>query len=168
MGVTDSNKKSAIMFHGSLEEEIQQVQFRSEFQKTALNLILTHNWFKAVVQQFLKPFGITMQQFNVLRILRGMYPQPITTAEIRNRMLDKMSDSSRIVIRLHDKGLAHKKVNAKDKRLVDVTITEKGLKLLKELDVYEQKMDYRFKGLSEEEAAQFNHLCEKLRREGDE
>ncbi|MEM7511562.1 MAG: MarR family transcriptional regulator [Bacteroidota bacterium] len=164
MGVTDSKEKEFLMFRGSLEEEIQQYEFRSEYQRAALNLMLTHNWFKTVMQQLLKPFGVTMQQYNVLRILRGMNPKPITTAEIRDRMLDKMSDSSRIVIRLYDKGLVEKKVNKSDKRLVDVTISTKGLKLLEEMDVFERKMDYEFQGLTKEESIQFNQLCEKLRK----
>ncbi len=146
-----------------IEDEIQQQNFRNEDQKAMVNLIYTYYWVKDRVRAFLKPYDITMQQYNVLRILRGKYPEPMTTAEIRKRMLDKMSDSSRIVIRLDKKGLIHKKSHQTDKRLVDVIISDKGLTLLEEMDRATNHLDIIMHGLTSEEKNQFSHLCEKIR-----
>jgi DNA-binding MarR family transcriptional regulator len=106
---------------------------------------------------------LTSQQFNILRILRGA-GQPISTLQIRQRMLDKMSDTSRIVDRLILKGLAKKTVCITDKRLVDVTITDKGKKLLSRLDEHQDDMDKVLDNLTEDEAKQLNFLLDKIRK----
>lgn len=111
----------------------------------------------------MEPFDITMQQYNVLRILRGSHPEPISTQEIRRRMLDKMSDVSRIVDRLILKKLVSKRVCDSDKRLVDVTISEEGLSLLSKMEAYELEMDHIINSISEEEAAELNRLLDKMR-----
>lgn len=147
----------------SIEEEIQQYNFRNENQKAMVNLIYTYNWLKDKLRTFFNPYDLTMQQYNVLRILRGHYPKPMTTAEIRDRMLDKMSDSSRIVIRLDKKGLIVKKSHSKDKRLVDVLISKKGLSLLEEMDRNIDSIDALMNGLEPEEKKLFNSFCEKIR-----
>ena len=105
---------------------------------------------------------ITPQQYNILRILRGANA-PLSTLQIRQRMLDKMSDTSRIVDRLLKKGLVKKIVCAADKRLVDVTITPKGLALLKELDRYNNEIDCVLNKISEEEVCTLNQLLDKIR-----
>ena len=92
----------------------------------AVNILYTYNWLTEGLKQLVEPHDITMQQYNVLRILRGSHPEPLTTLEIRHRMLDKMSDVSRIVDRMITKELVSKSLCPKDKRLVDVQITEKG------------------------------------------
>ena len=106
---------------------------------------------------------ITPQQFNILRILRGSAPDPLSTLQIRERMLDKMSDTSRIVDRLVGKGLAKKTICSKDKRLVDVTITEKGQKLLKKMDAEEVHIDGIMKSLTEKDAEMLSNLLDKIR-----
>ncbi|MEO0897635.1 MAG: MarR family transcriptional regulator [Bacteroidota bacterium] len=110
-----------------------------------------------------KPYGVTSQQFNVLRILRGSYPEPISTSDIRERMLDKMSDVSRIVDRLVKKNLVSRRTCKSDKRLVDVLITEKGLELLKDMDNVQIMGDQAMSNLSTEEAETLNELLDKLR-----
>jgi DNA-binding MarR family transcriptional regulator len=106
---------------------------------------------------------ITPQQFNILRILRGSHPEPLSTLQIRDRMLDKMSDTSRIVYRLIAKCLAIKTVCKKDLRLVDVSIVEKGRKLLEKLDIKQDEIDGFFGNLTEKEATVLSELLDKVR-----
>jgi MarR family transcriptional regulator, 2-MHQ and catechol-resistance regulon repressor len=148
-----------------LEKDIRQDKFRSERHKALLNILFSYGWIIERIKQFLAKEDITHQQFNILRILRGAAPQPLSTLQIRERMLDKMSDTSRIVDRMVTKGLVKKVVCTKDKRLVDVTITEKGQKLLKRLDLEQDHMEAVMQTLTEEEAAQLSDLLEKLRGE---
>jgi DNA-binding MarR family transcriptional regulator len=146
----------------TLEEDINQRVFRTEYQKSILNLIFTFNWMNERVNRFFEPFDITQQQFNILRILRGA-GQPLSTLQIRQRMLDKMSDTSRIVDRLVKKGMVKKTVCREDRRLVDVLLTDKGKKLLQTMDGLNEKMESIFKYLSVEEAKQLNFLLDKIR-----
>lgn len=145
-----------------IEKDIQQVAFRSEHRKALVNVIFTSNWLLEKVKTFLEKEDITHQQYNILRILRGS-AVPLSTLKIRDRMLDKMSDTSRIVERLLKKGLVHKKVCATDKRLVDVTITPAGLELLEKLDDQDHIFEEMIAGLNAEEAHQLNKLLDKLR-----
>ena len=117
----------------SLEKDINQTAFRNEYQKGIVNLIFTFNWMNEKMKVFFDREKITAQQYNILRILRGA-GKPISTLQIRERMLDKMSDTSRIVDRLVIKSLARKTVCKDDKRLVDVSITAKGKALLEKID----------------------------------
>lgn len=145
-----------------IEKEIQTQNFRNEYQKVGVNIIFTANWFTERFKQILDEYDITNQQFNILRILRGS-KRPLSTLQIRDRMLDKMSDTSRIVDRLVKKELVEKTICEADKRLVDIRITDKGLALLMELDNRNEDTDNLLKGLNQEEALQLNHLLDKLR-----
>ena len=145
-----------------IEEAIQTKGFYNEWHKASVNLIYTYNWLQEQVKTFLKGYGLTYQQFNVLRILRGAHPTPISTATIRERMLDKMSDTSRIVDRLCQKDLVVRKPCKQDKRLVDVTISDRGLKILEKIDNNSTELD-GFLKLSEKEAVQLNSLLDKSR-----
>lgn len=147
----------------SLENDINQLKFRSEFQKATINLIFTYNWMSEQMKGFFENEGLTSQQFNILRILRGA-GQPISTLQIRQRMLDKMSDTSRIVDRLILKGFVKKVVCKTDKRLVDVSITDKGKKILSKLDAKESDMDAIINSISEAEAKSLNKILDKLRK----
>ncbi|HMU72445.1 MAG TPA: MarR family transcriptional regulator [Ferruginibacter sp.] len=146
-----------------IEKDINQQTFRNDYQKAAINLIYTYHWLNEKMKVYFDNEGITSQQFNILRILRGA-GVPISTMQIRERMLDKMSDTSRIVDRLVLKGLAQKNVCKNDKRLVDVSITTKGRKLLEKLDTHEKDMDATFGNLSDSEAMQLNKLLDKIRQ----
>jgi len=148
----------------SLEKDIQQGKFRNEFQKATVNLLYTVGWLKERIKLIFDEESITHQQFNILRILRGSFPHPISTQTIRDRMLEKMSDVSRIVDRLVVKGLVKKVISERDRRLVDVLITDKGRKLLERLDLRESEIDGVIKGLAEKEAAQLNQLLDKIRQ----
>jgi DNA-binding MarR family transcriptional regulator len=146
----------------TLEKDINQQIFRSEYQKSIINLIYTFNWVNEKLNKSFEPFDITQQQFNILRILRGA-GEPLSTLQIRQRMLDKMSDTSRIVDRLVKKGLVKKSTCREDRRLVDVLLTDKGKKLLQTMDGLNEEMEAVFKYLSEDEARQLNKLLDKIR-----
>ena len=145
-----------------IEKDIQQTNFRNEFQKMGINIIYTANWLNEKMGQILSTEDITQQQYNILRILRGS-DAPLSTLKIRERMLDKMSDTSRIVDRLIVKDLVEKTACLKDKRLVDITVTKKGLQLLEKLDALNEQIDSILKGVSEKEAHTMNQILDKLR-----
>ena len=145
-----------------IEKDISQSKFRNVYQKATINLIYTFNWMNERIKSMLDQYDITPQQFNILRILRGA-GKPISTLQIRQRMLDKMSDTSRIVDRLIKKGLVRKVVCEGDRRLVDVTISEGGLELLDRIDAHQDDMDSVFKNLDEDQAITLNNLLDKIR-----
>jgi DNA-binding MarR family transcriptional regulator len=149
----------------SIEKDINQSKFRNEHQKGLVNMVFTYNWITEKLKVFFERGDLTMQQFNIMRILRGS-DKPLSTLEIRERMLDKMSDTSRIVDRLVLKQLAKKVVCKTDKRLVDVTITEKGRKVLEKLDKYQDDLDGILGGITEAEAKTLNKLLDKIRNSG--
>ena len=145
-----------------IEKDINQSKFKNEYHKLIVNLIYTYNWVTEQIKEVLQNWDLTSQQFNILRILRGSHA-PLSTLQIRERMLDKMSDTSRIVDRLLIKGLVKKVACKADKRLVDITITTKGQKLLAAIDKEEEKLDNIAKMLSVADAKLFNKLLDKMR-----
>ena len=146
-----------------IEQDIQQTRFRNAHQKAAVNLLYTGGWLRDQMKVIFDREDVTAQQFNILRILRGSFPNPLSTLQIRERMLEKMSDTSRLVDRLLAKGLVKKIVCKTDRRLVDILITEKGKKLLQRLDQHEADMDAILSGLTDKEATQLSDLLDKLR-----
>ncbi len=145
-----------------IEKDIQQENFRNIYQKLSINLIFSNNWITEKIKLVLQEEDITHQQYNILRILRGS-KKPLSTLQIRERMLDKMSDTSRIVERLVKKGLVEKKICDTDKRLVDVRISQNGLDVLKRLDEKNTDLDAILENLSPKEAAQLSDLLDKMR-----
>lgn len=148
----------------SIDQDILQSKFRNEYQKAGVNLLYTYGWLMERTKELFASEDITPQQFNILRILRGSYPQPLSTLQIRERMIDKMSDTSRIVDRLITKGLVKKGTCKTDRRLVDVMITDKGKKMLERLDKRQDELDNIIGNLSEKEAANLSELLDKIRR----
>ena len=144
-----------------IEDEIRQSKFSSLQQKAVVNLIFTANWLQNEQKDFFKAFGITGQQFNILRILKGQHPKSISATEIKSRMLDRNSDVSRLLDRLAAKNLITRSVCPNDKRASDVTITEDGLTLLAKLNKV-AKQD-QILALTDEEAAQLSDLLDKAR-----
>ncbi len=128
-----------------------------------LNLIYTTNWLTAKQDSLFKDSGVTVQQYNVLRILRGQYPNPCSIKLIKERMLDRMSDASRIVDKLYAKELLTRRECPNDRRSVDVIITEKGLELLKSLDYIDDLSKQNAQSLSDDEINMLNNLLDKLR-----
>ncbi|MGV3507753.1 MAG: MarR family winged helix-turn-helix transcriptional regulator [Sphingobacteriaceae bacterium] len=145
-----------------LEKEIQ-TKFENEYHKIVVNTLYTYGWINDLLKKRLSKNQITLQQFNILRILRGQHPGPATINLLKERMLDKMSDASRIVERLVQKGLVTRCINKKDRRAVDIQITDKGLDLLKKLDPVITPIDVLKSNLTESEAKQLNVLLDKLR-----
>lgn len=147
-----------------LEDEIKQnTPFKDEFTKLAVNILYTHGWLSNLHTEVLKEFCITEQQYNILRILRGQRPNPASINLLKERMLDKMSDASRLVDRLIAKELVERKTCPNDRRKAEVIITEKGLDLLKASDKLEEEQKKIFKNLSHEEAKNLNDLLDKMR-----
>ncbi len=147
----------------SIDKDINQTKFRSDKQKVIINIIYTSYWINEKIRAVLDKEDITSQQFNILRILRGA-GKPISTLQIRQRMMDKMSDTSRIVDRLVVKKLVKKIVCPGDKRMVDVSITAKGTKLLETLDRSADEWDAIASSLTKTEAAALNKLLDKMRQ----
>ena len=148
----------------SLEQDIKQSEFKSPYSKAIINIIYTNNWLQSLQVEIFKPFDLTLQQYNVLRILRGQYPQPITVIAIIERMLDKMSNASRLVDKLLAKELVIRKLCPNDRRAVDVVITERGMNLLAEIDKLQEKWENQLHGLTENEALELSDLLDKMRQ----
>ena len=147
-----------------IEDEIRQKKFKSEYQKAHINILFTAAWLNQQNQQILKPLGISSQQFNILRILRGMHPQPASIKLLTERMIDKMSNASRLVDKLLAKELVQRSESGADRRRVDVLITDKGLQLLEKASTaVEDSLQQEMAMLSEEEAARLNELLDQLR-----
>lgn len=146
-----------------LEDEIQQFRFRNEHQKLLINLFFTYNALSTKTQEILKAENLTMQQFNILRILRGQHPTPATNSMVKERMLDKNSDVTRLIDRMVRDGFVTRTNCEADRRRVDIAITEKGLSALKALDGKSAEMDAIAGGLSASEAQICNEMLDKLR-----
>lgn len=148
------------------EELLQSRPFRSDKERLIVTIMRTHAWICEQLQHELEPYGITQQQYNVLRILRGS-AQPLSTCDIRRRMIDRASDTSRIVDRLVEKGLVEKTRDAHDRRRVEVRITQKGLALLETLDSVVRRFHQRTAVLSSEERKLVTALLDRLRSQND-
>jgi DNA-binding MarR family transcriptional regulator len=148
----------------SIEEEIKS-RFQNERHKASVNLIYTANWATSELDSFLKKHALTSQQYNMLRILRGAHPEPVSLKYIRVRMLDKMSDVSRMVEKLANRGYIDRWRSEEDRRVVNIVINAQGLDLLKAADHDVKRMEARFGALTPEELVQLNALLDKLRTE---
>lgn len=146
-----------------IQTEIKQSKFQSEFSKLMINIIFTGNWLSASHARGMKKYGISTSQYNILRILRGQYPNPATINIISERMLDRMSNTSRLVEKLREKGYLERKTCSSDRRAVDILITEKGKQLLTTLDPLMTSLEEPLRNLSAEEAYQLNDLLDKIR-----
>ena len=146
-----------------IEKEIVNRKFENNHQKAIVNLIYTYGWITNQLRQRLNKHKITLQQYNILRILRGQNPKPATINLLKERMLDKMSDASRIVERLVQKDLVQRCVNDKDRRAVDIRISPKGLAILQKLDHEMSSSDILKDNITEEEAEMLSSLLDKMR-----
>jgi len=144
-------------------EEIQSDKFEDNYHKAVINITYTFGWLSNSFRCRFEKHNLTQQQFNVLRILRGQYPNPATVNMIKERMLDKMSDASRIVDRLNQKGLVSRCTNNQDRRAVDIRISEAGLDILSKMDEEFKTRDLLKNNLTEEEAGKLSDLLDKLR-----
>lgn len=147
----------------SLEKEIQQEKFYNEFQKASINILFTGSWLYNLNASYLKKFGITPEQFNVLRILRGSAPKPMMLADITARMIDKNSNCTRLVEKLRQKGFVIREICENNRRQVDISITDKGLQVLKRIDADVPEWTRAMEKLSKAEAKELNRMLDKLR-----
>ncbi|MDJ1467466.1 MarR family transcriptional regulator [Cytophagaceae bacterium DM2B3-1] len=146
-----------------LEKEIQQPRFQNQFQKLILNIVFTANWLDLRQIQLLKPYDVSPQQYNILRILRGQHPKAATVSLLTERMLDKSSNASRLVEKLRVKKLLEREECPEDRRAVNVKITDKGLELLKKLDPLIGEVEKSMHMITEDEAKAFNDFLDQLR-----
>ncbi|UTW60901.1 MarR family transcriptional regulator [bacterium SCSIO 12741] len=145
-----------------IEDEIKQKQFKSDLQRALVNLHYTYLFLNRTHSERLKPYGISSQQFNILRILRGQYPNPASIKLLTERMMDKMSNASRLVDKLLAKKLVERTSCPEDRRRVDVVITEKGLELIEKASNELDGAAEKFK-LTSEEAIELSRLLDKMR-----
>jgi len=146
-----------------LEDELKQSKFQSEHQKAMLNILFTSNWLSSESAQILKPFDISSQQYNVLRILKGQGDKAISVNDIMTRMLDRMSNASRLVEKLRKKELIERVTCERDRRQVDVKITKKGLKLLEKADLKMNSFGKIETRITKDEAILISEILEKVR-----
>lgn len=147
-----------------IEDEIKQKRFKNPVQKAVVNLLFTSGWFSSLHQNELKAFKISPQQYNILRILRGSYPNPVTVKSLMERMLDRMSNASRLVEKLVQRGLVKRTVCPHDRRAVDVVITGEGLRFLEKIEERRTLMKKINLVLTDQEANQLSDLLDKMRK----
>ncbi len=148
----------------SIEEEIQQSTFRSPAHRTQVNIIFTAAWINQRTTQALRPYGLSIQQFNILRILRGRNGKPATIKLLTERMLDKMSNASRLVDKLKEKGYVMRQECETDRRRVDIVITEEGLEVVgKASEGVEAAMVENFNNLDDKDFDELSTMLDRLR-----
>ncbi|MCC9168337.1 MarR family winged helix-turn-helix transcriptional regulator [Pontibacter harenae] len=146
-----------------IENEMGIPAFRNEWQKASIGIVFTYGLLYNGYEKFFKKHGLTSQQYNILRILNDKHPEPVSTSYLREMMLDKMSDASRLVNRLSSKGLVDVSQNPSDKRLVNIVLSDKGVRTCQQVLQDIHNLDAYLKGISEDEAKQLTDLLFKVR-----
>ncbi|MCX2742037.1 MarR family winged helix-turn-helix transcriptional regulator [Pontibacter anaerobius] len=146
-----------------IEDEIHQKEFKDDYRRLMANLLFTNNWLNQQLIPFFKGLGLTLQQHNVLAILRGQHPEPVCFGDIQNRMVDRNSNVTRLIDKLIEKGYVTRDICQTNRRMIEVRITETGLKKLQEVDAMFPSLMERFHNLSQEEAVLVSNLLDKLR-----
>ena len=146
-----------------IEDEIMQTEFTDDFMKAVLNILVTADRLSSLTNAALKPFGVSKEQFNVLRILRGQHPNPSSLQLISERMISKSSNATRLVEKLRQKGYVERSLCPTNRRKVDILITKKGLDTLKEMDPVVRSSSDDLRPLTEAEARELNRLLDKMR-----
>jgi DNA-binding MarR family transcriptional regulator len=145
------------------EEEIKQKKFKNSSQKAVLNIIFTANWLNTEYRDSFKPFGITQQQYNVLRILKGRYPEAANPSEIKEVMLDKNPDLTRLCDRMISNGWISRDIDTKNRRKMNIKITESGILLLEKIAPLLSKADLKFSKMSDSDLEKLSELLDKIR-----
>lgn len=145
-------------------EEAVKTTFPNAHIKALVNLMYTYHYFKKPNSNYFKEFGITSQQYNVLRILRGKHPEAVNPGYIKEVMIEPSPDLTRLVDRLVNKTLVHRQICKENRRQVELFITDDGLKMLEDIAPIQQEKLKQFDGkLTEKEAEQLSSLLDKLR-----
>ncbi|MEO8171993.1 MAG: MarR family transcriptional regulator [Sediminibacterium sp.] len=146
-----------------LEQAIQSTKFKSEVQKAGLNILYTAWWLKTVMSKELKEFGLTHEQYNVLRILKGKYPEQMCVRDIACRMIEKSSNVPRIIDRLELKKLVKRSTSSIDKRETVITLTQGGISILDASTIMVNRVMDDLLAINEKDAGELNRLLEKVR-----
>ena len=153
-----------ILVFMSLEQSISQSKFDSEQEKLMINVIYSANLLNLITSRLFKPYELSPQQYNVLRILRGQKGESIALMDIEHRMLDKSSNVSRLVDKLISKDLINRSISSKDRRRIEIVITSRGVSVLKEIDVILSEMNSKIKAIiSDDNAKKTNRILDQLR-----
>ena len=147
----------------SIEQDIKQEKFGNEYDKAAVNILFTGSWLSHINSIRLKKYGLTPEQYNVLRILGGSHPGSLMLAEVTARMIDKSSNCTRLVEKLRQKGYLKREVCENNRRQVDITILDRGLALLKKVDAETESWLNTLKNITKSEAQELNRILDKLR-----
>lgn len=148
-----------------LEEQIKQSKFASQREKAIVNISFTQSYLSTAFNTALKEHNVSLQQFNVLRILKGQHPKAVSINEITGRMVDKMSNCSRLVEKLYSKNLVRRDTCSYDKRQLDISLTPEGVKTLDQLNILMDSVINKHNNLTESEFEMLNTLLDKLRGE---
>lgn len=146
-----------------LEQAIQSTKFKSEVHKAGLNILYTAWWLKTLMSRELKEFGLTHEQYNVLRILKGKYPEQMCVRDIACRMIEKNSNVPRIIDRLEVKKLVKRATSEVDKRETVITLTQGGITILEATTNVLDQVFATMVQVTETEAGSLNVLLEKVR-----
>lgn len=146
-----------------IEDEIHQKEFKDDYRRLLANLLFTNNWVNQQLMPFFKELGLTLQQHNVLAILRGQHPEPVCFGDIQGRMVDRNSNVTRLIDKLIEKGFVTRDICQSNRRMIEVRITPSGLKKLQEVDAKFPTLFESFNNLTREEAVLVSNLLDKLR-----
>ena len=146
-----------------IEKQIKQKQFKNKIEKTIVNIAFTHSYFSSRINTVLKIHNLSSQQFSVLRIIKGQQPRPVSIGDITSRMIDKMSNTSRLIKKLEEKGLVQRINCPFDRRQVDIFLTFRGCQILDKLNDLVEAAIAENKYVSDEDLTKLNLLLDRLR-----
>ena len=149
--------------HMGLEQDLRQERFDNVYEKMVVNILFTGSWLANLNASRLKPFGLTPEQYNVLRILRGSHPKPMMLADITARMIDRNSNATRLVEKLKSKGFVNREICETNRRQVDISVTEPGLEVLARIDEGLDSWLQNLKSIPQSEVETLNAMLDKLR-----
>lgn len=149
--------------HMGLEQDLKQERFDNVYEKMVVNILFTGSWLSNLNASRLKPFGLTPEQYNVLRILRGSHPKPMMLADITSRMIDRNSNATRLVEKLKSKGFVNREICESNRRQVDISVTESGLAVLTKIDAGLDEWLQNLKTVPQSEVEALNATLDKLR-----
>jgi len=145
-------------------KNLKQREFKNEYIKACINILYTSSFMVSMKTRVLKPFNLSLPQFNVLNILNNQFPEPSTVKLLADRMLDETSNVSRLVAKLKTKGFIEKKNSAADRRKVEISITDLGFSVFKKAaNALDNTTEFQLGNLSESEVKTLNKLLDKTR-----
>jgi MarR family transcriptional regulator, 2-MHQ and catechol-resistance regulon repressor len=145
-----------------IEDEIKTTNFTNDRHKAVLSIMFTASWLENYINTHLKAFDLSHQQYNILRILKGSHPKAMSVIDIKGRMIDRMSNVSRLIEKLRQKNLVTRQEDSEDRRLVQIALTPQAFTILEEIAQKIPQQDFA-ENLSIEEAKQLVELLDKLR-----